>query len=464
MAEGVRLSHAAQMAYRFVKKHRQDIPVIISGWGGDCWMHCSDYYIGLDKTLPKDVIFAAQDNLFVESEPRVAKAYGQLPPERQRWPIPWWDNDSYSLWDPQCTTRHFVPVCRDVLAKKCQGMLAIHWLTREVEEVAAFQSRFAWNPGLTYEGFCDSFAERCYGKPWAARMSKIHRDLESLGPRWTGAYGDSDIRPVTWNTKDHTGKKENRQKLADIRRQLVTIREEMVAQKRREGIERVEWLLTTIDWLTRYDDACLKMAADGPFGTLLKEAEAAQAKGDFAVAKRKAGAARDIMLHSGFREAIQTYPKKMSAMSEFGQFASIQIKTYGFYLALWERVKKILGPVPDDMAGPAVPRDTPPLLVGKMPGSVIDPSQSFSVSVVAVSGQPNAACTLNYRTVGGRAWKRLPMRATFRRTYSAAVPAADLQGCAMEWYVEAVDQAGRAAHWPKGYPNVIWSAAISPGQ
>ena len=56
----------------------------------------------------------------------------------------------------------------------------------------------------------------------------------------------------------------------------------MVAQKRREGIERVEWLLTTIDWLTRYDDACLKMAADGPLGTLLKEAQAAQAKGDFA--------------------------------------------------------------------------------------------------------------------------------------------------------------------------------------
>jgi len=30
-------------------------------------------------------------------------------------------------------------VFRDVLAKKCQGMLGIHWLTREVEEVAAYQ-------------------------------------------------------------------------------------------------------------------------------------------------------------------------------------------------------------------------------------------------------------------------------------------------------------------------------------
>lgn len=464
VAEGVRLSYASHMAYRLVKKYRPELPVIISGWGGDHWMHCSDYYIGLDKTLPKDVIFGAQDNLNISSAPTVAKAYGQMPVERQRWPIPWWNNDWNSLWDPQCTTQHIAPICRDVLAKKCQGMLGIHWLTREVEEVAAYQARFAWDPNLTYQDFYDGFAERCYGKPWAAQMSKLHRALESLGPRWTGAFADSDIRPVTWAAKDHTIKPEYRTRLAEIRAQLNAIREQMIAQKRREGLERVEWLTTTIDWLMRYDDACVKLALDGAFGTLLADAEAAQKAGDLATAKKKAQSARDMLLQSGMREAVQTYPKKISSMSDFGVFASIQIKAYGQYLTQWERVKKILGPVFDDTGGPALPADAPPLLVGKMPGTAIEQSQDLPVNVVALSGKPIASCTLHYRSLGNADWKRLPMKANFRHTYSAAIPAADLHGCAIEWFVDAADQSARTAHWPKGYPDVVWSAAISPGQ
>lgn len=462
VAEGVRLSYASQLAYRIVKKYRPDLPVIISGWGGDCWMHCSDYYIGLDKTLPKDMIFAAQDNLHAESEPNVAKAYGQLSPERLRWPIPWWNNDGDSLWDQQCKTRYFLPICRDVLAKKCQGMLAVHWLTREVEEVAAYQGQFAWNPSLTYEGFYDNFAQRCYGKPWAARMSAIHRELESLGPRWTGARGDTDLKAITWKAADYTDKPENRRKLAEIHQQLETCRGEMIAQERRNGIERIEWLLTAIDWLTRYDDACLKLSLDGPFGKLLTDAEAAQAKGDTTTAKQKAEAARNIMLQSGFREAILTYPKKMSSMSEFGAFASVQVKSYGAYLDLWDRVKKILGPVADDLGGPAVPVGSPPLLVGKNPGSVVDPSQNVCVNVVVMGGEPIASCSLNYRTVGETNWRQAPMRAVYRRTYSASIPSAHLKGYAVEWYVEAVDLSSRTAHWPKGYPSVVWSATIFP--
>ena len=110
--------------------------------------------------------------------------------------------------------------------------------------------------------------------------------------------------------------------------ELETIHKEMVAQKRFEGIERIEWFMITIDWLTRYDDACLKLSLDGPVGTLLKEAEAANTKGDLGTAKEKAAAVQDILMKSGFREAIQTYPRKMSCMSEFGEFASIQIKAY----------------------------------------------------------------------------------------------------------------------------------------
>ena len=235
----------------------------------------------------------------------------------------------------------------------------------------------------------------------------------------------------------------------------------MVAQSRLEGIERIEWLLTTIDWLTRYDDACLSLSLDGPFGTLLNEAETAQTKSDLGVAKEKAAAVRDILMKSGFREAIQTYPRKMSCMSEFGEFASIQIKSYAYYLALWDGVKKILGPVADDLGGPAAPAGAL-FLVGKNPNSVIEPSQDLVVSVAAISGSPIASCTLHYRTVGDANWKQVPMTASFRRTYTASIPSAELKGFALEWHVEATDRQRTSPIGRRDIRTFVWSASIRP--
>jgi hypothetical protein len=47
---------------------------------------------------------------------------------------------------------------------------------------------------------------------------------------------------------------------------------------------------------------------------------------DVAAAKQKARAAWDAVAASGLREALQTYPRKMSTMSEFGSLARIQVK------------------------------------------------------------------------------------------------------------------------------------------
>ena len=462
VAEGVRLNHVCQLVYRIVKKYRQDLPIIISGWGGDSWMHCTDYYLGLDKTLAQGRDFRLPGQSFPQSEPNVSKVYGQLPVERIRWPIPWWNNDCYSLWDPQCTTRYFVPICRDVYQKKCQGMLAIHWLTREVEEVAAYQAQFAWNPAITYEGFYDGFAQRCYGETVGGAHEQNPSRLESLGPRWTGASAETDIRPVQWSIKNHTEKKENRQKLAQIRADLETIHKEMVAQTRLEGIERIEWLLTTIDWLTRYDDACLKSVARWAIWNAVERRRGGQSE-------RRRGRGQAEGDGRAGDDAQERIPRGHSDVSEENE--------------LHERVRRIrihpnqvlcllsglVGSSEEDsrpgcrrsVAVRRCRRALRRFLVGKNPNSVIEPSQDLVVNVVAISGSPIASCTLNYRTVGDANWKQLPMTASYRRTYTASIPSAELKGFALEWYVEAMDQSKGVAHWPKGYPNVVWSASIS---
>ena len=134
--EAVRMMLYARLGHAMLQRLAPNVPLVISGWGGDRHDRFSDFYVGLDRTLPDDVIFAALDNIDPTAATAVAAAYGKLTPGRRRWPIPWWESDGGGTrrdqWGPQCNARPFLPLCHDALAKKCQGMLAIHWRTRDV--------------------------------------------------------------------------------------------------------------------------------------------------------------------------------------------------------------------------------------------------------------------------------------------------------------------------------------------
>ena len=468
VAEGARLTGFFDLVYRIVRRQRPGLPVAINGWGGDAWMHFTDFFLGLDKTLPKDVIFASQDNIYPTAAPAVSRVYGQLPPDRPRWPIPWWNSDGggtrRDMWAPQCNTRPFVPICRDALAKKCQGLLGIHWCTRDVEEVAAYQARFAWNPKLTLEEFYDCLATRCFGTRWGQRMSRILQDLEALGPRWTGSLGlATELEPSLVRGYPPT-KPDNLRKLAEIRGQLTAIHQEMLSAGQKEGIERIDWLAITIDWVTGFDKAILALQVDGAAQKLLAEAEAAKSRGDAAAAKQKARAAWDAVAASGLREALQTYPRKMSTMSEFGSLARIQVKAYATYLDLRDRVQAVLGEAPQELPALPVPAGSAPLIVGRQPHCLVAAGQDLPVACVVVSGEPVGSCVLHYRELGAARWKDVAMANSFRRTYTASIPGADLkeEHVGVEWYVSAQGPSNRPTFWPKGYPSVVWSATIVP--
>jgi hypothetical protein len=470
ITEAVRFSHYANLAYRITKKRRPKLRVAINGWGGDRWFQFTDFFVGLDKTLPKDVIFAAQDNIDPSVEPTISKVYGTLSPERVCWTIPWWNSDGggtrRDMWAPQCNATPLVPLCKDALAKRCQGMIGVHWCTRDVEEVAGYQARFSWDPTLTLAKFYDGMAERCFGPRWAKSMSQILQDLDGLGPRWTGSLGHrgAEIWYFSFSDPYPPPKEENLKKLADIRQQLEAIRREMLGDRRLEGIERIDWLLTTINWVTGFDRAVMRLHTAGPVGKLLREAEAAQAEGRLDVAQQKARAAWDEIQRSGLKEALQTYPKKMSTVGEFGSLARIEVKVYAAYLGLRDRVEAIVDSLPNELGGPPVPPGTPPLIVGRQPNDLVEAGRELTASAVVIGGEPIASCVLRYRPIGAKVWKEIPMANTFRSTYTASISATDVkeESRAIEWFVEARDRAGRAAYWPKGYPSVVWSATIVP--
>ena len=89
------------------------------------------------------------------------RIYGELPAARERWPIPWLECDG-DQWHPSHRARLRRRRPRRANESGSQGILGIHWRTRDIEENLAFLVDYAWQPGLTAEAFFEQLAARCY--------------------------------------------------------------------------------------------------------------------------------------------------------------------------------------------------------------------------------------------------------------------------------------------------------------
>jgi len=169
--EGARLEQFAQLALRALAQRADAPKLVISGWGGDERLLSAEYYDGLDKLLPKDVVFASLDHIW--PRPRVDRVYGELPADRERWPIPWLELDG-DQWQPQPYVHVYEEMARDTHRGGSQGLLGIHWRSRDIEENLGFLVDYAWQPGLTAKEFFNQYARRCYAPAIAPQMAAVH--------------------------------------------------------------------------------------------------------------------------------------------------------------------------------------------------------------------------------------------------------------------------------------------------
>lgn len=154
--EGVRMTLYGRYAHTLLQNISPGTKLVLSGWGGDKWLHFTDLLEGLDKTLPKDIVFSALDNLNPLADVSISDHYGKVA-GRDVWVIPWFENDG-DQWCPQPYTAQYTHLLTDALQKNCRGVLGIHWRTRGIEEIASYTARFAWDPTLSFDGFYRQYA------------------------------------------------------------------------------------------------------------------------------------------------------------------------------------------------------------------------------------------------------------------------------------------------------------------
>ena len=447
IAEAARVSYYTHLAHAILRKQAPQMRLIVSGWGGDQWMRFSDFYVGLDKTLPPDVIFSALDNIDPSASAQVSHAYGELSPGRQRWPIPWFESDGGGTrrdqWSPACNVKPFTALCRDALAKGAQGLLGIHWRTRGVEEVAAYVAQFGWNPDLTYEGFYRGVAQRRFGPAHAAETSQILQDLEALGPRYTGARGQVECGGFTWFSDGERPKPENLAKLARIESRLTALK----AEADPRHVAAFDTVLSTIRWVTKFDLAAFKLQPGGEVETAVAGAEAAKATNS-PDAGAKAQAALAITRGTGLNSAFQELTRVLITQGDMGVLATANGKAWAFYRDFERRLERIMGPLPADR-----PDFTGLELAATVTPDRLDAGQPLAVRVIARTDNGPAVVGLRWRKIGAGGWKLIPAPVEARCTYLATLPAGKLAAPGVEYYFEAVDLGGRKATWPAGGPD-----------
>ncbi len=461
--EAIRYGEFARIACEVVWEEAGDLPIVLVGWGGDRWMHFADYCLAYDTRFPAHVIFTCHDNIIAPIGPNVSSPWGQLPPQRERWAIPWVECDLNDCWSRQPNVETLGVQAPDALQKGCQGLLTLQWRTRDVEEETGYIARFAWDPSLTPDKFYARIARQMFGPAQEAAMSERLGMLQRSGARWTGVSGCPECGRMRWtgwephipftidgdaarymrdfalrardalaeipvdavqNTDAgmfhlregeaetgggrsdmtrpgvrefneaaerlealahetdpaiiHQGMREieemvlqvrprlihfgippkchppmdefwlrlhhlNRhgnvsdhlELLATVRGDLATLREHYVAQRYTHRLERLDYLLATMDFVTHFDAVAMLLATGEMVETAL---QAAEASGNSTTAARLAADAYDALVNAGMMDAVRALTDKLTTRCDFGVLATVNIKPLPRY---WETIGKL---------------------------------------------------------------------------------------------------------------------------
>ncbi len=359
--EGARLEQFSWLALRALSRREQAPKLVISGWGGDDRLLSAEYYAGLDKILPKGVVFSSLD--FISARPKVDSIYSALPADRKRWPIPWLECDG-DQWHPQAAVHVYDKMMRDILQGQSQGVLGIHWRTRDVEENFGFVTAFAWNPDVTTETFYQDLALQGYGPSAGTAMADIHRELDALGYRWVGGGGQNECAPFSWGPGDP-------QKVEQLR--ALRDRAAAVTPETRLGRERLAWLIGAMDWTLAYYDA---EGAAVKAGELIARAKNAPNADQ---AKQAATAARELLGSGLLAKAMRAYATRVTTRGEYGVLATVNTKAAADWRRLWNDAGRVLGEPESDPPAPAwtpAPAVCLPRLIASAPEGadlVLDP-------------------------------------------------------------------------------------------
>jgi hypothetical protein len=383
------------------------------------------------------------------------EVFGKLG-SRERWPIPWIEDDP-AMWLTQLHVHRFERDLNRAAQFGCQGLLGIHWRHRIVDPTAGFQARFSWDDKLKPAAYYRSYAATQAAGDRAAPLAEVLTDADrnrKLLSTWTGKLkqghaetqeysGDYSEGFTFWNKyePDPAVVESQKQVAAALRRIAGNAGSPLEA-------ERVEYLTRHIEFMVPYTEAW----------TLAHRLHEVLEKAAKLKSKRKVEEARALVRSEGVPLWLKMAPEVRAAMLHFqrivatrndlGTLASKHNKLVRLaFHRLRLSMKEYLGELPEEVGKLLAEAfrpdaDAPARLFAPTRPTMLSKGESVRVMVIAAGEAPVGRVLLHTRARGAAQWTTSPARLMGRRTYEVQLGPFDPAAVLAEYYFTA--EAGTA--------------------
>lgn len=462
-AEAARMVLFAMHGKQLIDALRPDIRLVVSGWGGDAWLQCTDLYPGMDALLPKDIALAALDNIWTTAN--ISSVYDKISPDRQCWPIIWHEFNG-DLWMPQPNLYETAGACRDARSKGCNGLIGVHWRTRSVEEAMTYTARFAWDPSLTPETFMERRARDLFGEELGATLAPGLLRLQALGYRYVGGAGQNEGAPFAWSVGDEEKRAELAQIALEVRnaigedrrtlrgalkeitdlvpvpdaaKELVPTLTLGVGDALKEALmggtirpdraARLQAGLSLIAAVLAYDQAAAMLGPDGEFAKNLSDGDNE--------------AALDTIRKSKLADAMYAYSRWTTTKGQLGVLASMNGRAWADVRARLDLPSERIAELTELPADLVI---EPRILV--LPDRVI----------VLGPGVEDVNVRVRARQLGAANWEKRELYQMGAQTFALAFPDEAAEWPSFEWGVEVTSRFRTLLVAPETFPTQTFSS------
>jgi hypothetical protein len=308
-------------AYAHIRQRAPQVKIAIGGWGGGVQLPA--ILQGLDKALPRDVVFTCLNpNQGWAPQPdfmaRIAK-------NREIWAIPWLEGDR-QLWHLQPRVKLLRDHVKLAESQKLAGVVAIHWRTQETRLNLDTFARFAAEP--TSETTVEViYQEDCVQQFDAEASRKLAPILAQMDTeRWLDPPNSEEYFPYhpRWGRVDT----KLRQRLSDVIELTETLKEQAKADQHKANLA---WLNSNLRFTLLLDEVGRKLEPAyelknrwlaGKVGRASLAQEMNQAKADLDAAPME--------------DLFRTYAGAVRSRGELGVLSSLNQKLWLQYRELKE--------------------------------------------------------------------------------------------------------------------------------
>lgn len=311
-------------AYSYIKEKAPSTRIVIGGWGAEYQMAL--LLKGLDKSLPDDIVFSML-NPAQGGRPH-PDYFKKIAETRQIWAIPWLEGDA-SLWHLQPRVADMKAHVQKAAADGLNGVVAIHWRTREIRPNFETYARFAASPDsdLITETIYNEFCRREYGEYAARHLAPLFISADTSGMQ------NNIASPVYFAYTPSWGRL-NQQQTENFMTFLKVTDDCLLNEKEPLKIKNLEWLKSVLEFTLLLDDAGRKMEPawqirEGALtGTGVSPAEVNKAKEKL----------QEVPLDRLFG----TFFNRIRSRGELGMLSSVNQRLWGEYMQLDDFLDKQL--------------------------------------------------------------------------------------------------------------------------